>query len=166
MCVRDSSGTLARESSSNTETDLQPIGGKVFPRTLNFLDKGKTLATVNITELATGAQFPSETFSPPAGVSPQTGCMNPVPARLVKKQSPEYPEKARAQRIQGTTSTQVTIGIDGAPLIRKVIESPSPDLEASSLTAIKQWRYDPALCNGQPVAMETILQVNYTLSYY
>jgi TonB family protein len=164
-CIRDSTGTLARASSSDTKSDLQPVGAKVFPRVLSFVNDGRTLAKVNISELVTGAQFPPETFTPAAGVSPQAGCMNPLPARLAKKENPHYPESARSRRIQGTTATQVTIGIDGVPRIRKVVESPSPDLEASSLAAIQQWRYDPALCNGQPVEMETILQVNYSLSY-
>jgi hypothetical protein len=131
ICVRDSTGTLVREPSSNTETDWQPIGGKVFPRALSFVSEGKTIAKVNISELTTNAQFPPETFAQPAGVSPRIGCMNPMPAQFAKKQNPEYPESARSRRIQGTTATQVTIGVDGVPIIRKVVESPSPDLAAS-----------------------------------
>jgi TonB family protein len=163
-CIRDDSGTLIGESGAKADTDLQPVGDKIFPRTLSLIVDGKTFAKVSITALATGVQFPAEAFAPPAGISPRNGCMNPVGPRLAKTQAPHYPEAARSRRIEGTTATYVTIGIDGAPRIQKVVESRSPDLEASSLDAIKQWRYDPALCNGQPVDVDTILEVHYTLS--
>ena len=69
------------------------------------------------------------------------------------------------QRVQGTVSLDASIGTDGVTEIRKVVESPDAVLAASALEAVKQWRYEPAVCNGQPVPSETIVQVNYTLSY-
>jgi outer membrane biosynthesis protein TonB len=52
----------------------------------------------------------------------------------------------------------------GVPQIRKVVENPDAALAASALEAVKQWRHEPAVCNGQPVPSGTIVQVNYTLS--
>ena len=127
---------------------------------------GKTLANVDIGELTAGPQLAPETFAPIAGVVRQQGCMNPLPARLTSKQAPQCPEKARSLRIQGTASAQATIGVDGVPKIKKVVESVDQDLEASSVAAISKWRYDPALCNGRPVNLKTILQVNSKLSYW
>jgi TonB family protein len=163
--VHEGSSTIAQDSSDYTDADLQSVGGKVFPRHLSIHFENKTLAEVNITELSTPAQFPPETFTPPAGVAAQAGCMNPMLPRLVKRKNPEYPPSAKQQRHQGTVAFDTLIGTDGAPRIQKVVESADPDLEASSLSAISQWRYDPATCNGQPVQVETVLQVNYTLSY-
>jgi hypothetical protein len=165
MCIRESDGSLARDFSNNLDEDFQPIGEKVFPRMLGFQVSGKTVAKVNITELTTEAQFTPNIFAPLPGVSPQAGCMNPAPARAVKKAAPHYPAGARAGHIEGATSTEVVIGIDGIPRIRKSLHSPNSDLEASSLAAIQQWRFDPAMCDGQPIEMETVLQINYTLSY-
>lgn len=165
ICVDEGSGTIVRASSYYTDADLQPIGGKVFPRRLSIHLGNKAVAEVTITELSTPAQFSPGTFTPPAGVSAQAGCMNPTLPRLVKRQNPEYPPDARQQRRQGTAAFDTLIGVDGVPRTRKAVESAGPDFEASSLHAISQWRYDPALCNGQPVEVETVLQVNYTLSY-
>ncbi len=165
ICMHDASGTIARMPSYNKDNNLQPVGGKVFPRHLSVGLDNKTEAEVSITELSTPAQFPPETFVPPAGVSAQPGCMNPSGARLTKKENPHYPPVAREQRRQGTVAFDASIGTDGVPRIQKVVESAGADFEAASLQAINQWHYDPALCSGQPVEVETVLQVNYTLSY-
>jgi TonB family protein len=163
ICMRDFSGTIARMSPYKDD-DLQPVGGKVFPRHLSMRLESKTEAEVNITELSTPAQIPPETFSPPAGVSAQPGCMNPTLGRLVKRQNPHYPPAARQEHRQGTVAFEALIGTDGVPRIQKVIESAGADFEAASLDMLSQWRYDPAMCSGQPVEVETVLQVNYTLS--
>jgi hypothetical protein len=38
------------------------------------------------------------------------------------------------------------------------------ELLRKSISALKEWRYEPATCNGKPVEVETVLQVNYSLS--
>jgi len=142
MCVRDETATLVPDGGPKAPGDLQPVGEKVFPRILASAIDGKTLANVDIGELTAGPQLAPATFAPIAGVVPQEGCMNPLPARLTSKQAPQYPEKAQSQRIQGTTPAQVTIGVDGVPKIKKVVESVDQDLEASSVAAISKWRYE------------------------
>lgn len=164
LCVRDDTGTLARETSFEAEQDLQPLGTKIFPRRLTFQLESHPLAKVTITELTTGTQFPSDAFVAPAGASPQEGCMNPRAPRITRNESPQYPFGARSLRIQGTVSVQVEIGIDGTPQIRKIVESLNPDLEQSAITAIQKWRYDPAVCEGKPVVTDTLMQVNYKIS--
>lgn len=164
LCIRDDSGVILRETSYESEKDLQPFGSKTFPRELTFKLEDRTMAKAIITELTNTTQFPPGAFAVPASVSPQPGCMNPQVARLSKKEAPHYPEDARSRRVQGTVSIQTTIGIDGVPQIGKVVESSSKELEWSSIEAIQHWRYNPAQCDGKPVATNTILQVNYKLS--
>jgi TonB family protein len=161
-CIRDSAGTVARE---DDDRDFQPVGNKVFPRILGFVRDGKRIVDLKIWELSSPRQFPPDAFTAPAGVAPKAGCMNPVAPRLVQKRNPQYPESARMQRVQGTVSLDASIGTDGVTEIRKVVENPDAVLAASAQEAVKQWRYEPAVCNGQPVPSETIVPVNYTLSY-
>lgn len=161
-CVREASGTITR---ANSDRDFRPAGDKIFPRILSFALEGKNLVDVKIWELTTPAQFPPDAFTAPAGVTPKAGCMNPIAPRLVQKRNPHYPESARMQRVQGTVSLDAWIGTDGAPEIRKVAENPDAALTASAVEAVRAWRYEPAMCNGQPVPSETIVQVNYSLSY-
>jgi TonB family protein len=91
--------------------------------------------------------------------------MNPVPARIVKKVPPEYPESARRARVQGRVGVDAWIGADGIPKVGKVVAHVSPDLDQSAVNAISQWRYEPAACGGKPVAVETVLSIKYSLSY-
>ncbi len=166
FCTREGSETLARISSSYGDNDLQPVGEKVFPRLLSFVRDGKAVAKVTVTELTTPGRFAPNAFTPPAGVSPQAGCMNPVSPTILTKKPPQYPESARMQRVQGTVAVHISIGKDGVPAIRRVVDTPGSDLTASSLAALKEWRYEPPTCDGQSVQVETIVEVNYTLSYH
>jgi TonB family protein len=163
ICMNDITGTLVRDSSYE-DRDLQPVGEKVFPRFLSFAGSGKTVATINVRELNTPVQFPPDSFAPPPGVSPRAGCMNPVPFRAIKKIAPKYPESARKRPIGGTVSVDVWIGSDGVPRIGPVVGHADPELEKSTMEAITQWRYAPAMCSGNPVEVETVLQVNYTFT--
>jgi TonB family protein len=163
ICVNDSTGTLFR-GSPYEEGDFQPVGEKVFPRSVGYVDKGKTVVKVKVNELIASDQFLPNAFIPPTGVPAEPGCMNPTPLRLIKKVAPEYPPEARQQHIEGTVALDVSIGADGIPIVRKTVASPSPSLQRSSQTAIEGWRYEPAACEGKPVRVETLLWVNYTLA--
>lgn len=83
--------------------------------------------------------------------------------KLVSQQRPVYPPDAKAQRIQGKVTLQAIIGKDGTVQDLQVL-SGDPLLAASALDAVKQWVYQPTLLNGQPVEVQTQIDVNYTLS--
>ena len=163
LCVNESTGTLFR-GTSYEDRDFQPIGEKVFPQFLSFLEKGKTVARVNVSSLIAPSEFPLNSFTPLTGVSAEAGCMNPMPYRRVKSVAPQYPQDARQQRFEGTVVADVWIGLDGIPRIRKILASPSASLEKATAAALTGWHYEPATCEGRPVQVETVLRINYVLS--
>jgi len=55
------------------------------------------------------------------------------------------------------------IGKDGTIQNLHVI-SGHPLLSQAALDAVKQWRYKPYVLNGEPVEVDTTIQVNFTLS--
>ncbi len=83
-------------------------------------------------------------------------------ARLIYGPKPEYPSLARRARIQGTVRLEALIATDGTIKGLKVI-SGHPLLVKAALEAVQQWRYQPTLLNGQPVEVETEIDVNFTL---
>jgi TonB family protein len=121
-------------------------------------------ARVSVSKLASPAEFPPGAFTPPSGISPQAGCMNPLLPRLVNKVAPKYPPNARQQYREGTATFDVLIGKDGATQPQQLLKGAGSDFDDSTKSAISHWRYDPAMCGGQPVDVETVLQVNYALS--
>ena len=82
---------------------------------------------------------------------------------LVRKVPPSYPPLARQARIQGTVVLQATISKEGSIENLQLI-SGHPMLAPAAIEAVKQWKYKPYLLNGEPVEVETQVQVNFTLS--
>ena len=82
---------------------------------------------------------------------------------LIKKVTPNYPPLARQARIQGQVVLQAEISKDGTIQNLQLI-SGHPMLAPAAIEAVKQWRYRPYLLNGEPVAVETQVIVNFSLS--
>jgi periplasmic protein TonB len=82
---------------------------------------------------------------------------------LIKKVQPAYPPLARQARIQGTVMLQAEISKDGT-IENLRLMSGHPMLAPAAIEAVKQWRYKPYMLNGEPVAVETTVMVNFTLS--
>jgi len=82
---------------------------------------------------------------------------------LIHKVVPQYPALAKQARIQGAVVLQALIGKDGTVTNLRVI-SGHPMLTNAALDAVKEWRYKPYYLNGEPVEVETTINVNFTLS--
>ncbi|HLX75252.1 MAG TPA: TonB family protein [Terriglobales bacterium] len=82
---------------------------------------------------------------------------------LIHRVQPMYPPLARQARIQGTVVLQAEISKDGSIENLRLI-SGHPMLAPSAIEAVRQWRYKPYFLNGEPVAVETQITVNFTLA--
>ena len=82
---------------------------------------------------------------------------------ILKKVPPVYPPVARAARVQGTVLLHAIIGRDGHVENLDVVSGP-PLLQGAAIDAVSQWVYKPYLVNGEPVRVETTVQVNFTLT--
>src|SRR5260370_17648570 len=83
--------------------------------------------------------------------------------QILSTPKPAYPPEAKQARIQGVVKLSVIIGKDGTVQDIKAM-SGQPILVPASLEAVRQWIYKPTLLNGQPVEVETVVDVNFTLS--
>jgi protein TonB len=88
---------------------------------------------------------------------------NEQAGKLIRQPRPMYPTEAKAARIQGVVRLMAIIGKDGTVQKLEVI-SGDPLLVGSALEAVRQWVYTPTLLNGEPVDVQTVIDVNYTLS--
>jgi protein TonB len=84
-------------------------------------------------------------------------------AKLVNRVQPMYPPLARQTRISGTVKLHAIIGKDGT-VQQLQVESGHPLLVQSALDAVKQWRYQPTLLNGEPVEVDTEIDVIFSLA--
>src|SRR5499427_1514449 len=82
---------------------------------------------------------------------------------LIRKVQPAYPPLARQARIQGQVVLQAQISKQGTIENLHLI-SGHPMLAPAAIDAVKQWKYKPYLLNGEPVEVETTINVNFTLA--
>ena len=82
---------------------------------------------------------------------------------LIRKVTPNYPPLAKQARIQGQVVLQAEISKEGTIQNLQLI-SGHPMLAPAAIEAVRQWRYKPYLLNGEPVAVETQVVVNFSLS--
>lgn len=82
---------------------------------------------------------------------------------LIKRVMPIYPQGDKSARVSGTVVLKADIGTDGGVHDLRVVEAPSPSLAASALLAVSQWQYKPYMLNGEPVEVETTVNVIYSL---
>jgi TonB family protein len=82
--------------------------------------------------------------------------------QIVQKILPEYPEPARQARVQGTVVLDTIVNGEGAVTQMKVVSGPEA-LSHAAMDAVRWWRYAPYVVNGQPVAVETTVAVNFRL---
>lgn len=84
-------------------------------------------------------------------------------ARIVNRVQPVYPPLARQTRISGTVRLHAIISKDGTIQQLEVI-SGHPLLQQAALDAVRQWRYQPTLLNGEPVEVDTTIDVIFSLN--
>ena len=84
-------------------------------------------------------------------------------ATLIHRVVPEYPDIARSERLGGTVRLHAVIGKDGSISQLKVVKGYC-SLAQAALKAVQHWRYRPTLLMGQPVEVDTTIDVIYSLN--
>jgi len=84
-------------------------------------------------------------------------------ARLVYQVKPEYPALARMARIEGDVEFEAVISKAGTIEELQALKG-HPLLVKAALDAVRQWRYQPTLLDGEPVEVLTEITVNFRLS--
>lgn len=84
-------------------------------------------------------------------------------ARLVSRVIPTYPALAKQAHVQGTVTLVAVIGCDGTVRSLRVM-SGHPLLVRAALDAVSKWVYRPTLLNGEPVEVDTEIDVIFSLA--
>lgn len=85
-----------------------------------------------------------------------------VEGLLIDKRTPVYPPIAIATHLEGTVVLQATISRSGTIENLRVVSGPVL-LQQAALNAVQTWRYRPYLLNGDPVEVETTVNVIFKL---
>ena len=76
--------------------------------------------------------------------------------------TPHYPTDAQGTGVEGVVGVEIVVGTDGTVTDARVVRS-IPLLDSAALDAVKKWRYEPTLVNGQPVPVRMMTTINFTL---
>jgi periplasmic protein TonB len=105
--------------------------------------------------------------APPPPKPKQSGPLrvggNVQAAKIINRVQPVYPPLARQTRISGTVRLHAIISKDGTIQQLEVV-SGHPLLQQAALDAVRQWRYQPTLLNGEPVEVDTTIDVIFSLN--
>jgi protein TonB len=140
---------LPPESSVDSQTD--------GPNNINLLESIRT---------GPAAPMPQPPPQPSTPIAPQRikqgGAVQA--ARIVYQPQPVYPTLARQARMQGLVVLHAVVDANGNVGELQVISGP-PLLVRAALDAVRQWRYEPTLLNGEPVEVETTITVSFVLGW-
>jgi len=84
-------------------------------------------------------------------------------ALLIHQVQPAYPPLARQAGIHGTVVLHALIGKDGTIKNLQVL-SGHPMLTSAAVAAVKGWTYKPYYRNGEPIEVETEIDVSFKLN--
>lgn len=120
------------------------------------------LATATHAVSPAGSVVAQQTEQPAAAHASVHASKEEMTALVLKKIPPQYPEAARKAHIQGEVILRAIIGKDGDVENLEIV-SGHPQLAPAAIEAVKQWKYRPYLQQGNPVEVETEIDVSFTL---
>ena len=110
-----------------------------------------------------GIAVSSEVAPPP----PPTVAAAPVkvggeinPPKIISSVMPVYPSIARSTGIQGAVVVEASVNQSGNVVATKVISGP-PMLRQAAVDALRRWKYQPAMLNGEPVAVQITVTMQF-----
>ncbi len=90
-----------------------------------------------------------------------TGCV--APPRIASSPSPQNVQQAGVPKYSGTVSLQLTVNTEGKPENITVVKSLGPGLDQKAIEAVRNWKFEPAMKDGKPVAAQIVVEVDFHL---
>ena len=94
---------------------------------------------------------------------PVTGAPAAPPAapKVIHRVSPDYPESERASGVEGVVVLALLVDKSGQVSSARVVRSLGKAFDEAAVEAVRQWRFEPLLRDGQPVESEINITINF-----
>jgi TonB family protein len=86
-----------------------------------------------------------------------------TPPRLIYSPAPESAEGSGSTKCSGTVTLQLVVSTEGKAENIKVLKGLGPQLDQKAIDALQQWKFEPAMKDGQRVAVEIAVEVDFHL---
>jgi len=86
-----------------------------------------------------------------------------TPPKLSLNPEPEYSDPARIARVQGSVTLEMVVNQEGLPTNIRIVTPLGCGLDVKAVHAVEGWKFKPAEKDGQPVAVDIAVQVEFHL---
>ena len=100
--------------------------------------------------------------SGPPGIYP-AGKRGVTVPQAIYSPEPTFSDEARKAKAQGVVVLWLVVGKDGRTYNIRVGQSLGMGLDEKAMEAVSRWRFKPATLNGQPVATQIAVEVDFHL---
>ena len=142
--------------------------GHTVAREIHVQHAGRPFLAIHLETLALLTDAEESLFTPPPDAAkppPQRIRISAALAQAYLREgaTPSYPLLSEHAGIQGVVVIEALIGVTGRVLQTTVVSTPSKDLAASAIDAIRQWTYRPYVFNGEPAEMVAEIKMQFHL---
>ncbi len=100
---------------------------------------------------------PATPYPSMPGMTGNSGTPTPV-----SRTPPNYPREALQRGVGGTVRVQATVSADGSVERMELAESSGNRfLDRAAMEAVRRWRFEPAMRNGQPVSATVTIPIEF-----
>lgn len=167
-CFDKATGTLTSETTLShvaraemvcSVADYEKFGDHLFASSYACDAGGQRVIEARVLELTPDPTPDPKLFVPPYGAKESEGCLAPKESpTLLHGESPSLPRGAKRG---GTVEMSLIVGIDGKPYKLRVASLPSVALDQAAMDSVKRWRFDPAVCDGEPIDFPVQVEVEF-----
>ncbi len=140
--------------------DVPTLDRSALTRPNDIPETPVALPTQDLSNDPPSSPVSSQTDTPTTQGGPITLSGDSV--RVLHQVDPIYPALAMAAHLQGQVVVRMTIDEHGQPSDVEAISGPQA-FQGPALKAARQWRFEPARQDGQPVAATFLLTLNFVL---
>lgn len=170
ICVDTENGlpvseTVRAQGRSTTYefSEFSRIGSAWFPRSVKATSQGRTLLEIALEEPDTSRTSAEALFVQPVGAKSWANCEEMQPARPTADITKGMDNVTRFWKI---VYVHGVVEADGSVRNPEVLYSLSETLTKAFLAKLRETPFEPARCNGQPVASEQILVLDLHFATY
>ncbi|MFZ0885768.1 MAG: energy transducer TonB, partial [Candidatus Acidiferrales bacterium] len=154
--VGSSDSLVAKFSSPIRPASLEPTSS--FPEAAIASAPALSIRPTSAPRMVAG----SPEINPPPPINVQLNVQRRSDCYLLYRVEPLYPREAKADHIEGTVTVHLQIGTDGRVQSLRELSGPTL-LVPAALDAAREWRFIPALLNGQAIEAEKDVSIVFQL---
>jgi TonB family protein len=163
ICVDRAAGTVVYWKYGQIEiwySNYVPFSGRVRPSHFVVAEQGTPSVEGDVT-YTLASELSADSFSPLKDAEVQDICS--TTRALIAKQTPDpfFPPGLSAAQYRGAVVIRAEVDETGHVRKEAVIESVHPIVDGAALAAVKQWTFEPKLCDGKAVSTVTRLDVRF-----